>query len=41
MNIHYLPEVEEDRQFFIPSDLLKSIISETVFAVSTQKVAQY
>lgn len=32
-----LPEIEEDRQFFIPSDLLKSIIKETVFAVSTSE----
>ncbi|MDI2586453.1 DNA polymerase III subunit beta [Psychrobacillus sp. NEAU-3TGS] len=32
-----LPQIEEDRQFFIPSDLLKSIIRETVFAVSTSE----
>lgn len=32
-----LPEIEEERQFFIPSDLLKSIIKETVFAVSTSE----
>jgi len=32
-----LPQIEEDRQFFIPSDLLKSIIKETVFAVSTSE----
>lgn len=32
-----LPQVEEERQFFIPSDLLKSIIKETVFAVSTSE----
>ncbi len=32
-----LPQLEEDRQFFIPSDLLKSIIKETVFAVSTSE----
>ena len=33
----FLPEVEEEHQFFIPSDLLKSIIKETVFAVSTSE----
>lgn len=32
-----LPQIEEDRQFFIASDLLKSIIKETVFAVSTSE----
>lgn len=32
-----LPEIEENHQFFIPSDLLKSIIRETVFAVSTSE----
>lgn len=32
-----LPQLEEERQFFIPSDLLKSIIKETVFAVSTSE----
>ena len=32
-----LPEVEEDHQFSIPADLLKSIIRETVFAVSTSE----
>lgn len=32
-----LPQIEEERQFFIPSDLLKSIIKETVFAVSTSE----
>ncbi|MEK3979442.1 DNA polymerase III subunit beta [Psychrobacillus sp. FSL K6-2836] len=32
-----LPEIEEERQFFIASDLLKSIIKETVFAVSTSE----
>lgn len=32
-----LPQIEEDRQFFIASDLLKSIIRETVFAVSTSE----
>ncbi|MCM3359748.1 MULTISPECIES: DNA polymerase III subunit beta [unclassified Psychrobacillus] len=32
-----LPQLEEDRQFYIPSDLLKSIIKETVFAVSTSE----
>lgn len=32
-----LPQIEEERQFHIPSDLLKSIIKETVFAVSTSE----
>lgn len=32
-----LPQIEENHQFFIPSDLLKSIIKETVFAVSTSE----
>ncbi|WP_391206054.1 DNA polymerase III subunit beta [Psychrobacillus sp. L4] len=32
-----LPQIEENRQFFMPSDLLKSIIKETVFAVSTSE----
>ncbi|QUG43689.1 DNA polymerase III subunit beta [Psychrobacillus sp. INOP01] len=32
-----LPQIEEERQFFIASDLLKSIIKETVFAVSTSE----
>ncbi|MFF2753789.1 DNA polymerase III subunit beta [Psychrobacillus sp. NPDC058041] len=29
-----LPEIQDDRQFTIPADLLKSIVRETVFAVS-------
>ncbi|MGE7919359.1 DNA polymerase III subunit beta [Viridibacillus sp. NPDC093762] len=32
-----LPELSEDNQFTIPADLLKSIIRETVFAVSTSE----
>ena len=32
-----LPEVTADRQFSIPADLLKSIIRETVFAVSASE----
>lgn len=32
-----LPQVEEDRKFSIPADLLKSIIRETVFAVSSSE----
>ncbi|MFC4411644.1 DNA polymerase III subunit beta [Chungangia koreensis] len=32
-----LPQVEEDRKFSIPGDLLKSIIRETVFAVSSSE----
>lgn len=32
-----LPQIEEERQFYIASDLLKSIIKETVFAVSTSE----
>ena len=32
-----LPEIAADRQFSIPADLLKSIIRETVFAVSTSE----
>ncbi|MFF2754482.1 DNA polymerase III subunit beta [Psychrobacillus sp. NPDC058041] len=32
-----LPQIEENRQFVMPSDLLKSIIKETVFAVSTSE----
>ncbi|WP_346235146.1 DNA polymerase III subunit beta [Lysinibacillus telephonicus] len=32
-----LPEVSTDRQFSIPTDLLKSIIRETVFAVATSE----
>ncbi len=32
-----LPQLEEEHQFFMPSDLLKSIIRETVFAVSTSE----
>ncbi|QFG00617.1 DNA polymerase III subunit beta [Psychrobacillus glaciei] len=29
-----LPEIQDDRQFIMPADLLKSIVRETVFAVS-------
>lgn len=32
-----LPEIQDDRQFIIPADLLKSIVRETVFAVSTSE----
>lgn len=32
-----LPEIDDDRHFAIPSDLLKTIIRETVFAVSTSE----
>lgn len=32
-----LPEISEDNQFTLPADLLKSIIRETVFAVSTSE----
>lgn len=32
-----LPQVEDDRKFSIPADLLKSIIRETVFAVSSSE----
>lgn len=32
-----LPQIEEDRKFSIPADLLKSIVRETVFAVSTSE----
>ncbi|MEC1178485.1 DNA polymerase III subunit beta [Metasolibacillus meyeri] len=32
-----LPEVAEGRQFSIPTDLLKSVIRETVFAVATSE----
>ncbi|WP_019413365.1 DNA polymerase III subunit beta [Paenisporosarcina sp. TG20] len=32
-----LPEILDDRHFVIPGDLLKSIIRETVFAVSTSE----
>ncbi|ETT88518.1 DNA polymerase III subunit beta [Viridibacillus sp. FSL R5-0477] len=32
-----LPELSEDNQFTVPADLLKSIIRETVFAVSTSE----
>lgn len=32
-----LPEIATDRQFAIPTDLLKSIIRETVFAVATSE----
>ena len=32
-----LPELAADRQFIIPTDLLKSIIRETVFAVATSE----
>lgn len=32
-----LPEILDDRQFVIPADLLKSLIRETVFAISTSE----
>lgn len=32
-----LPEIQDDRQFTIPADLVKSIVRETVFAVSTSE----
>ncbi|MBQ0139610.1 MAG: DNA polymerase III subunit beta [Kurthia sp.] len=32
-----LPEIATDRQFAIPTDLLKSVIRETVFAVATSE----
>ncbi len=32
-----LPEIQDDRQFSIPADLLKSIVRETVFAISTSE----
>lgn len=32
-----LPEIQDDREFIIPADLLKSIVRETVFAVSTSE----
>lgn len=32
-----LPELEENRRFTLPSDLLKSMIKQTVFAVSTNE----
>ncbi|RSK34448.1 DNA polymerase III subunit beta [Bhargavaea beijingensis] len=32
-----LPEIDDDRHFAIPADLLKSIIRETVFAVSASE----
>ncbi|EPD51512.1 DNA polymerase III, beta subunit [Paenisporosarcina sp. HGH0030] len=32
-----LPEIQDNRQFSIPADLLKSTIRETVFAVSTSE----
>jgi DNA polymerase III subunit beta len=33
----HLPEIDDDRHFAIPADLLKSIIRETVFAVSASE----
>ena len=36
-NIHILPEIAAERQFTIPTDLLKSVIRETVFAVATSE----
>ena len=32
-----LPEIQDDRQFTMPADLLKSILRETVFAISTSE----
>ena len=32
-----LPEIQDDREFIIPADLLKSIVRETVFAVSSSE----
>ena len=32
-----LPEIEENQMFSVPSDLLKHVIRQTVFAVSTQE----
>ena len=32
-----LPEIQDDRQFSMPADLLKSIVRETVFAISTSE----
>lgn len=32
-----LPEMQDDRQFVVPADSLKSIVRETVFAVSTSE----
>jgi DNA polymerase-3 subunit beta len=32
-----VPEIQDDRQFVIPADLLKSIVRETVFAISTSE----
>ncbi|QFG00400.1 DNA polymerase III subunit beta [Psychrobacillus glaciei] len=32
-----LPEIQDNRQFAIPADLLKSLVHETVFAISTSE----
>jgi len=32
-----LPDIQDDRQFVIPADLLKSLVRETVFAISTSE----
>ncbi|WP_391123353.1 DNA polymerase III subunit beta [Psychrobacillus sp. L3] len=32
-----LPEIQDDRQFVMPADLLKSTVRETIFAVSTSE----
>lgn len=32
-----LPEIQDDRKFVIPADLLKSLVRETVFAISTSE----
>ena len=36
-NIQCLPEVKDEDLFSLPADLMKSIIRETVFAVSQQE----
>lgn len=36
-NYPLLPEMQDDRQFVVPADSLKSIVRETVFAVSTSE----
>ena len=37
MTIQFLPEVKDEHSFSLPADLMKSIIRETVFAVSQQE----
>ncbi|MFJ8063527.1 DNA polymerase III subunit beta [Psychrobacillus sp. NPDC096426] len=36
-NYPLLPEIQDDRQFIVPANSLKSIVRETVFAVSTSE----